>query len=149
MKKFRFTLQSLLGVKVSLEKQKTAELAEQSRIVRMLEDELADIKRRLNNSVAEFNRKMEQGGVPQGDAVSYSGGFRAARDHLAEQLKRITRAEKVREKLQKELTELMGERKMLEKIRERQYEEYLTEAAREDAKTMDDFLSNKISGGAE
>ncbi|GHU94167.1 hypothetical protein FACS1894208_04780 [Clostridia bacterium] len=147
MKKFRFTLQSLLGVKVSLEKQKTAELAEQSRVVRMLEGEFDETKRRLNNSVSEFNRKMEAGGMPQGDAVSYSGGFRAARDRLAEQLKRIMRAEEVREKLQKELTELMGERKMLEKIRERQYQEYLVEVAREDAKAIDDFLSNKISGG--
>lgn len=146
MKKFVFTLQALLNVKGSLEKQKKAELSEQNAVIKRLEDELEALYKRLEATVSEYNRKMQQGGMSPGDTAAYGSGFRAMYDKIREQVKRIQRAEAVKEKLQNELTELMGERKMLENLKEKQYFEYLEEVKRDDAKMIDDYLSTKLSG---
>jgi flagellar FliJ protein len=146
MKKFTFKLQTLLNVKLSQEKEKTSELANQTRVCVALEDELNGMYARMNATAAEYNAKMERGGMSPGDAIAYTQGFRAARDNIAAQNERIKRAEKVRERIRGELQELMSERKMLEKFRENQHAEYLEEVKRDEAKQIDDFLSNKIAG---
>lgn len=146
MKKFRFTLQSLLNVKMSLEKQKTAELADQNRIIKKLEGELDALNVRREKSAAEYAEKMERGGMSAGDVASYSAGIRALHERIIAQMEKIRRAILVKDKIMAELVELMGERKMLENLREKQYQEYLEEARREDAKIIDDFMSTKIIG---
>jgi len=149
MRRFKFTLTSLLNVKISLEKQKMLELADQNRIIIMLEQELDALKTRLNDSTDEYNLKMERGGMNAGDIAAYSTGIRALFDRIAGQLEKIRRAVKVKERITNELVALMGERKMLENLKEKQYQEYLEEARREEAKIMDDFMSTKIIGDQE
>lgn len=146
MKKFKFTLISLLNVKVSLEKQKTVELADQNRVILMLDMELDALRARLKASTNEYNQKMERGGMSAGDIAAYSTGIRALYDKIAEQQEKIRRAILLKDKITDELVALMGERKMLENLKEKQYQEYLEEARREDAKIMDDFMSTKIIG---
>ena len=147
MRKFAFTLKSLLNVKISLEKQKTIELSDQNRRILLLEGELEALRARLRASTDEFNAKMEHGGgMRSGIAAAYSSGFRALHDRIIEQIEKIRRAVIVRERIMAELTELMGERKMLEKLREKQYQEYLEEVRREEAKIIDDYMSTKIIG---
>ena len=146
MRKFVFTLKSLLKVKISLENQKSIELSDQNRLIRRLEAELEALQARLRASTEEFNAKMERGGMSAGDAAAYSSGFRALHDRIIDQMDKIRRAIIVKERIMAELVELMGERKMLENLREKQYQEYLEEARREDAKIIDDFMSTKIIG---
>lgn len=149
MKKFKFTLSTLLNVKTSLEKQKTLELSEQNRIIMMLEKELEALRIRLDASTEEFNQKMEKGGMSAGDVAAYSTGIRALFDRISDQLEKIRRALAVKEKITAELVALMGERKMLENLKEKQFQEYLEEGRREEAKIMDDFISTKIIGEQE
>lgn len=149
MKKFKFTLSTLLNVKTSLEKQKTLELSDQNRIIIMLEKEHEALRVRLNASTEEFNDKMEKGGMSAGDVAAYSSGIRVLFDRIADQLEKIRRAMAVKEKITAELVALMGERKMLENLKEKQYQEYLEEGRREEAKIMDDFISTKIIGEQE
>jgi flagellar FliJ protein len=143
MKRFRFTLQALLNVKTTLEKQKIGELAAQNQIIARLEDQLAEMYARLDAAVTEYNDKMAAGGMSPGDTAAYGSGFRAMYDRIREQHEKIARAQEVKEQIQRELTELMGERKMLENLREKQYQEYIEEVRREDAKVLDDFMSSK------
>lgn len=149
MKKFKFTLSTLLNVKTSLEKQKTLELSDQNRIIIMLEKEHEALRVRLNASTEEFNDKMEKGGMSAGDVAAYSSGIRVLFDRIADQLEKIRRAMAVKEKITAELVALMGERKMLENLKEKQYQDYLEEGRREEAKIMDDFISTKIIGEQE
>jgi len=146
MRRFKFSLITLLNVKITLEKQKMQELADQNRIIMQLEHELDALKERLNASTEEYSQKMERGGMSAGDIAAYSTGIRALFDRIADQLEKIRRAVRVKEQITEELVVLMGERKMLENLREKQYQEYLEEARREDAKIMDDFMSAKIIG---
>lgn len=149
MKKFKFTLSTLLNVKISLEKQKTLELSDQNRIIIMLERELDALRVRLEASTEEFNQKMEKGGMSAGDVAAYSSGIRVLFDRISDQLEKIRRAVLVKEKITAELVALMGERKMLENLKEKQYQEYLDEGRREEAKILDDFMSTKIIGEQE
>ncbi|MCL1820897.1 MAG: flagellar export protein FliJ [Oscillospiraceae bacterium] len=149
MRKFKFTLNTLLTVKISLEKQKSLELADQNRVILMLEIELDALKARLKASTNEYGEKMEKGGMSAGDIAAYSTGIRALFDRIAEQMESIRRAVKVKEKITDELITIMGERKMLENLKEKQYAEYLDEVRREDAKIIDDFMSTKIAGETE
>ena len=143
MKKFVFTLQTLLNVKATLEKQKKAELAEQNKIIMRLEDELAAMYARLDAVIKEYSAKMEAGGMSPGDAAAYGSGFRAMYDRIQRQHEKIERAVKAREQMQDELAVLLGERKALENLRQRQFMEYVEETKREDAKMLDDFMSSK------
>ena len=143
MRKFVFTLQTLLNVKATLEKQKKTELAAQNLLIARLEDELAAMYARLDAAIAEYNAKMEAGGMSPGDAAAYGSGFRAMYDRIHEQHEKIESAERVRERMQRELTELLGERKMRENLRQKQFMEYMEELRREEAKAVDDYMSSK------
>lgn len=151
MKKFKFTLQSVLNLKNSIEKQQRAELAAADARIRALEEELAAINLRHAVTRERFNREIREG-ISSTELLVYSTGFKVLRDKAAHQKRRILAAEEERRRIQLRLLETMKERKALEKLKARHLEEYREELRREDERIMDDFMSNKVTalldGGA-
>ena len=147
MKKFVFTMQSLLNVKSSLEKQAKADLADCQARLRLFLQEMDDIKHRAALKRNEFRDDMRRGGMTSFDMTTYFIGFRALQELVDAQQEKINICTKEKDRLQKKVVELMSERKMLEKLREKQREEYLEEAHAEDAKMMDDFMSYQVRKG--
>ncbi len=146
MKKFQFTLQSLLNVKVALEKQSKAELAAAEQRIQGFLRELADMETRHQLQIAQYNEKLRRG-VQAQDLTAYAIGFRATYEGFARQRKKIEAAEGEKNRIRKKLADVMGERKMLEKLKDKQLAEYNEAAAKENANMIDDFLSNKITSG--
>jgi len=144
MKRFKFTLQSLLNVKLSLEKQQKSELAAAQARLDGFVRELADMETRLEAQRAEYDL---QGGpaVRTFDLAARDIGFKALFERMDSQREKIRVAETERTRVRKQLTETMGERKMLEKLQEKQRERYQEEVRREEAKLMDDFMSHQLS----
>ena len=144
MKKFKFTLHSLLNVKLSLEKQQKTELAAAQVRKEGFVRELAAMETRLAEQRAAHGA---QGGPPVSpfDLAARGIGFRALFDRMEEQREKIRVAEAERVRIQMKLTDTMGERKMLEKLKNKQLEQYREEARREEAVAMDDYLSNQLS----
>lgn len=149
MKKFKFTMQTLLNVKRTLEKQQTGDLAECNARLLSAEkthEELLDNRIQKNR----LYEKMITEGLTAHDLRLWRNSFEAIKEQIARSADLIIQIEKERDEKQNILLETMRERKMLENLREKQLEEYGVEQRREDAAMIDEFLSNTIfEGGGE
>lgn len=144
MKKFKFTLQALLNVKNTMEKQQKAELAVAEARLAAFQQELEQLKAALGMQKQVYLQGMIDGELTPGDLVVWSTGFKAMRERILLQHKKIETAEGERRRIQKKLIETMKERKMLEKLREKQLEEYKEAQRAEDAAIIGDFISSTI-----
>src|SRR5690606_31209565 len=61
------------------------------------------------------------------------------------QIFKIEEAEKSLNKVKEQLVEVMKDRKKFEKLKEKQYEEYLYELSKEQDKELDDIISYKMT----
>jgi len=148
MKKFKFTLQSLHNYKQTVEKMQKAELKKAQQALQ----ELLDEEQRLLQAYAENERSLERALLENTDVASalseHDAFFRYLRDALKELRERIVKAEKVVEKCQELLIITMKELKTYEKLREEQYQRYLSEIRAEEEKEMGDLVSfNTIADG--
>lgn len=144
MKKFKFTLQAPLNVKTMLEKQQKAELAAVNARIADFQRELQELRDTLDSQRKTYLTGMENGEFTPADMSLWSLGFKAMRERIALQNKKIETAEGERRRVQRKLIELMKERKILEKLRENQLAEYRTALKAEDAAIIDDFVTSKI-----
>ncbi|MDL2273077.1 flagellar FliJ family protein [Oscillospiraceae bacterium OttesenSCG-928-G22] len=147
MKRFRFTLQSLLNIKVALEKQQKAELAEVEARLRVLVAELTRILDRHASLREEY--KSLSGELTSADFQFYLTGFQALRDRERLQRVRVTACEKEKAEVQARLIETMTERKTVEKLKEKKYAEYLEECRKEDDLIINEYVSNKVAVGGD
>ena len=146
MKKFRFTLQSVLNVKLSLEKQHMAELGACESRIRLFQNELEEIIDRRERSRREFQRSVSEG-LKSPELTVFAIGFVAIREKIDLQRRKIEIAEEEKRRIQSALIKVMQERKMLEKLKEKQIGEYKVLQRSEEAQEIDDFLTNKIHTG--
>ncbi|MDL2288048.1 flagellar FliJ family protein [Oscillospiraceae bacterium OttesenSCG-928-F05] len=146
MKRFRFTLQSLLGVKVALEKQRMAELAAVNQRLYALEAELLSMQERYSLHRSRFAAAGEEILSPT-DLNIYAVGFEALREQMETQRTRILECEREKEKIQALVVEVMQERKMLEKLKEKQYSAYLDDVRRDDALQVGEFVASTLAMG--
>lgn len=147
MRAFKFTMQTLLNVKTTLEKQQMGELAECERRIIRFTEELKQLKYVLEAQKSEYMHKLSGGGLSPAELEQWSVGFRVMRERIDRQRARIQAAEDERARIRRKLLEYMKDRKMLERLKERQLEEHKQEARAEDAAQLDDFMSNRIHGG--
>ena len=146
MKKFRFTMQTLLNVKLTLEKQHKAEIAECAARIRRFEAEQQENFDLLSRQRGRYKLQLAEG-MPAAEVKIWRGSFLAMRECIERQAAKIETAEDERRRIERKLIEIMKERKMLEKLREKQLEEYGAEQRAEDAAIIDDFMSHKSFAG--
>lgn len=146
MKKFSFTLEVLLKVKCSLEKQHKALLMEAQRRLLALEEELLGLYARRETTQQEYRQEGVSGVHPDRLRV-YGFYFEHLRQAIAEQKERIEAAQQEKLRLQAQLLRTMKEIKALRKLREKQYQEYLAQVAREEEKAIGDLVSFKVASG--
>ena len=144
MKKFSFSLQSVLNVKTIQEKQKKAELAEIQNQLNELLAKQADLNKELEDSSIRYSREMQNGmSAPQ---MAWYVNFA---DYIKTQLKQLAvRIEETQRNVQikrAELTALVKEKKTIEKLREEQYRAYLEEVSKEEEKVLGDLISYNMT----
>ncbi len=144
MKAFKFTLQSPLNVKITLEKQHMAELASCEARIRMFREELEGLHQHLTSEREKYKQEVLEG-VKPADLQIWATGFRAINETIEKQKEKIEVAEDEKKRIQKRLLQVINERKTFEKLKEKQFEEYKLKVKAEDAAAIDDFLSNKIT----
>ncbi len=143
MKKFVFTLQSVLNVKRAQEKQRMGELAECNARIREHETLLQDCLEHERAQNALYRKELEEGLTPFW-LRSWSWAHRAIRERIDYQRKVLEQAEGERVRIQKSLVAAMQERKMLEKLREKQWEEYRAEERKETEAAVSEFVGHDI-----
>jgi flagellar FliJ protein len=148
MKRFRFTLQSVLNVKRAQEKQKIAELTECNARIReferMLDEQLAT-ERQQNE---QYRQELEEGITPL-YMMFWRWAQLAIRDKIEYRRKVLDEAEGERQRIETALVAAMRERKVLEKLREKEWEAYRAGQQREVAAELAEFMGHSVFSNQE
>lgn len=140
MKKFVFTLHALLHVKELLEKQERNTMLLLTRKLNQLTDEREELQRRRAEAAEGCSAKMREG-IHANEAVQYADYLRLMTDLLKEQDTKIASVLAELDSCRTRLVELLKEINMLQKVKEKQYQQYLVDAQTEDEKMIGDFVS--------
>ena len=143
MKKFAFTLQTVLDVKRALEKQQMGELSDCNARIRGFEKKRRELTEREHAQHEEFRRQLEEG-ISPAELKLWRDANLTARDRVAYQMTVLEQAEGERLRIEKKLVGLMQERKILEKLREQQWENYRAEERRAAAAELAEFMGHSV-----
>lgn len=142
MKKFKFTLQTLLNIEVALEKEKKNELA-------MIVAEIArleELKEKYGNDMIDAMRYSFKT-MNISDLMNTENYTKYLKKRIEDTELEIAVKEDEKSVAQAALVECMRKRKTYERLKEKQLESYKKEVEAEEAKNIDDFVSASI--GAE
>lgn len=148
MKKFQFTLAALMKIKETAKETLMVEYAEAESQLSAVREIKKRLETRYTEECRSFENKCVRGMKPcdMRDIANFLEELRA-------KIKRTEAAEKEAlkkvEAKRQELAEVYKEIKTLEKLREKQYREYLAEAEKEEVKIREDILAFNITGNAE
>ncbi len=140
MARFRYTMQNILNIKEKMETQAKQHFGEAKRSLDLEEEVLAA----LYEQKEEIERHAVE--VLQGDLdlhdIEDSQMSRIIIDQkITEQKMRVQRAEEALERARQELEEAVKERKTHEKLKEKQFDEFVQEENRAESKTIDELTT--------
>ncbi|MDR1689577.1 MAG: flagellar export protein FliJ [Clostridiales bacterium] len=144
MAKFVFRFKSYLSVKEKVEDQKKIAYG---KALKQLEEEKRKKREMINereNAINSFKEKLQKR-ISAADTQMHNNFLAYIKEAISKQEKVIKAAENEAEKKRLELVEAMKERKTLEKLKERDYEEYVIESKKEEEKITDGVVSYKYS----
>lgn len=144
MKKFKFTLEPVLRYKSMMERQKLQELALIRAEIEELENKRDQIIKRKHWAMEDFKSKVSTGVKPP-SIKNYIDYFARLSEDIERVAQEILRKEKEEERVIEEIVVLRREKKSMEILKERRYEEYLIELKRYEDKQLDELVSYKES----
>lgn len=140
MKKFVFSLQSVLKVKKVQQEQKKGELAKIISELNMLYAEEETLNLQLENSSRQYVDDMLNG-MQSSRMLWYCNYAEYIKDQLKRLGGQIEETEQKKEEKQTELVAFTKEIKTLEKLRQEQLIEYMDQTAKEEEKEIGDLIS--------
>ncbi len=140
MAKFRYRMQSILNIKYQLETQAKMEVG---RAQMLLNEELEKQQALIDRKEAyiEEGRRMRKETVHVNDLRDNRNAMLIMDEMIAVQRTMVRRAEEVLEKARAKLTEIMQERKMHEKLKEKALLQFLEEEKAAEFKVVDELTS--------
>jgi flagellar export protein FliJ len=148
MKKFVFSLSALFDVKKTAKDKLRAEFAAAEAMLQAAVRKKESLEKALDDKTAEYEQKAKKGLT-----VSDIGGYALYFEELQGQIKAAARdVDKAQKETNIKRNELIGvfkEIKVLEKLYEKQYREYLIEEGKSETKAVEDILSYNVSGVTE
>jgi len=140
MAKFKFRLQGLLNVKEKIEDRKRQEYGLAVAQVEREKQKKQDILDKKEAMIVEFRQCIDKI-IKAGSHDSYNNFIEFLKEEVTRQEKVILEAQKKVEMKRQELVDAMRERKTLEKLSERQYEEFLLGQKLAEQKIVDEIVS--------
>jgi flagellar FliJ protein len=144
MKKFVFTLQSWYDMQLGLEKQHKLELKNIEAELSRRQNDLLQLNSDFDKANGEYCRAVSKGlGAPRmKDFGLYFDSLKAA---MVSVQMEITRLEREKEQRMQKLIHTRKEIKLLDKLRETQYAEYMENAKKQHDKFVDDLVSFNVT----
>jgi len=140
MARFRFKMDSLLKLRENLEEQKknefgkaAAELERQKRTLARLNDEKSSMVQAFQVAVKEQIDPLK--------SDMFNKYIKLVSRRIEEQIAVVKKAEVFLEEKRVELVEATQEKKKLEKLKEKQFQQYLIDEKREEQKITDEVVS--------
>lgn len=140
MHKFRFKLEGVLSVKRRLEDQAKAEFGAAMQALHA-EEEKRDLVIARINSYEEKLCDLLSGRLNMRDIASCESALSILKEELEERKKAVKRAENRVELCRTKLNNCIKERKTIEKLREKKFDEYVREFNDEEHKQVDELVS--------
>ncbi len=140
MAKFRYSLQSILDIKMKMETQAKQIFAVAKRDLDEEEERLDRLCER-RSFYEEKARNLLAGSLNVRDIEENKNAIAVMDSYIVEQQKRVVLAKKRLERARAELTEVMTERKTHETLREQAFEEFLQEENKAESKMIDELVS--------
>lgn len=140
MARFRYSMQSILNIKLKMETQAKQEFSAANAA-------LTEEERRLD---ALFGRKagyerraaeLRRGTLNIRDLEENRNAVRCMEDYIVSQKERVRAAERNLERAREKLTEVMMERKTHEKLKEKAFEQFLMDEKKQESKEVDELTS--------
>lgn len=148
MRRFKFSLESVLNLKIAEEKQAKGEVAAAQNRVNTLEQHKAELEDNLQRAQDNFKEEAKHGLTPDDFRINYDY-FDAQRRLIRGVQMEIGKAKELLAQKQAKLVEINREKKTLEKLREDKFNEHMREENAKEAKELEDILLPKMMGGAE
>ena len=140
MAKFRYSLQSILDIKLKMETQEKQAFAAAKRALDDEEERLCKLCER-RNSYEERARSLLAGKLNVRDIEDNKNAIGIMDAYIVEQQKKVELAKRQMEQARERLSEVMMERKTHETLREQAFEEFLQEENKAESKTVDEMVS--------
>ena len=144
---FSFSLQALLNWKINLEEQSQLRLAEIRRRMTLLQKEIETLARK-RKAEEENLKEKSRSGIAGAEYLLYRNFSEGARrDLLSLEEKKMSIAREMRAE-REQLIALMKEKKILEKIKEKQFRKYLSDMEKSEQKRNDEIATMKHHANA-
>ncbi|HPJ38255.1 MAG TPA: flagellar export protein FliJ [Spirochaetota bacterium] len=138
MKKFQFKLQKLLDIREAREKEVKNELAALLNIQNAERMKQEEYRRKMAEERAKFTVKLKSGKFSYAESMMFERFVEFANKVIDAAQDRIDSMEGEISRVRVKLVEASREKKVVERLKERQWEEYQYEVNREIAKENDD-----------
>jgi hypothetical protein len=149
MKKFVFTLQSVLKYKETVEKKQKADLAAVMAVLAQLYAQDKALDEAFARTAQSLDRALQGRMNLSEELPRHDAYFLFIREEKAILRKKIEAAEEAKRRCQKALMQTMNEIKTLEKLKAEQLAAYWDEVRAEEAKDLGDMVSFRAISGEE
>lgn len=139
MAAFSFRLQPVLNLRLQTEDNLKNELGKALQLLELEKKKLWQLENELNELVDEFNKKTKKTTVRK--LIEVKEYLSLLDSKIKKQKENVNSAMLNVDKIREELLKAVKERKILEKLRERKYEEYQLEQKKLEQKTNDEIVS--------
>ncbi|MFA5675346.1 MAG: flagellar export protein FliJ [Christensenellales bacterium] len=144
MKQFVFTLQQWYDLQTGTEKQYKLQINLLENRIAVLRNELSILAGCFDRTKVEFCDAVSIG-MPALRAGDYGNYFECTKIQMAAVQIQIANLENEKEQWVKKLVQVRREIKLLDKLYEKQYKEYIDEVKKENGKIIDDMVSYKVT----
>ena len=140
MARFRYSMQSILDIKLKLETQAKQEFSTAHAVLDTEEKKLGALFDRKAGYERQ-GRELRQGTLKLRDIEENKTAVRCMENYIVEQKLCVKRAEEDLERARQKLTEVMMERKTHEKLKEKAFEQFLMDEKKQESKEVDELTS--------
>lgn len=146
MKKFKFSLETVLSYKQQVLEAVQNEHAQLLAKVQEQENVLEAVERRYREYNEEY-RERKQAGLPITDAVIYQNGLRVLEADIRREMERLEQLRKQAEAKRLEMVEARKETSSLEKLREKKLDVYQKSIQKSEESLIEEFVTAaRVSG---
>ena len=133
-------MQNILNIKEKMETQAKQQFGEAKRLLDIEEDALAELYRR-REEIERHAVEVLQGDLDMHEIEDSQMSRIICDQKIADQQIKVSRAEAALERARAELEEAVKERKTHEKLKEKQFDEFIREENRAESKSIDELTT--------
>lgn len=146
MAKFFYRMQNILDIKYKLEESARQEYAEARRRLTIEEEKLEALKVRLRGYIADYQSAIN-GKLDFLEIAECANSIDIMEEMILLQEEEVKKKSKELEKARIALNQVMQERKMHEKLKEKKFDEFVIELNSQETKEIDEVVSYQYNEG--